>query len=328
MNQPPSPVDRLDGLDHFREALGYALVGHARSLLASPAPVPRSRRRPRVLLAVATVAGVLAAALIVGLGTPPSSGPQAATAAAMLRSAAASVLAHPIPALGPHEYFFVDLEYTARGVNLGYPTHALVTQRGEQWVARDGAGLAVGAARPGAPPRVTPLERSRTPFPFGLIALSYRALMSLPTNPDRLSRALATVAARQQRERPVGEQLLAGRSGQTYILFATIRDAFEAPSPPALRAALYELLARTPGLHPDGAMRDHLGRRGLAVSIVLGAVRFRMIVDRSTGELLESQRILIRRSDQLGPGNPLGLFSRGTILSEGVVSRIGQRPHP
>ncbi len=147
----------------------------------------------------------------------------------------------------------------------------------------------------------------------------------LPGEPDRLARALAAITARQQRQRH--SQLLDGRAGRTYILFSTIRDAFEAPSPPRLRAALYELLARTPGLHLDGTMRDHAGQSGVAVSVLLGAVRFRMIIDQRSGELLESQRVLVRRSDQLGHSNPLGLFSRGTILNQGIVSRIGQRAH-
>lgn len=88
------------------------------------------------------MATVLAVALIAGLGTRPSSAPPAASAAEALRSAAGSVLAHPLPALGPHEYFFTDSVYTARGDDFaGLSSRALVTTRDEEWIARDGSGL-------------------------------------------------------------------------------------------------------------------------------------------------------------------------------------------
>lgn len=326
MNQSPGPTEPLGGLDHFRNALGDALIAHARSLPARAAPMSRSHHRPRVLLVGAMMATVLAVALITGLGTRPSSAPPAASAAEALRSAAGSVLTHPLPALGPHEYFFTDSVYTARGDDLGLSSRALFTERDEEWIARDGSGLSrEQSSGPGTPLRARRLKPSPTPFSFGLTALSYRQLTMLPGEPDRLARALAAITARQQRQRH--SQLLDGRAGRTYILFSTIRDAFEAPSPPRLRAALYELLARTPGLHLDGTMRDHAGQSGVAVSVLLGAVRFRMIIDQRSGELLESQRVLVRRSDQLGHSNPLGLFSRGTILNQGIVSRIGQRAH-
>jgi hypothetical protein len=131
---------------------------------------------------------------------------------------------------------------------------------------------------------------------------------------------LAAIAGRQQRSGPLG----AGwgvAAGRAYILFRLLQDAFAAPAPPALRAALYELAGQLPGLRLDGRLTDHAGRVGEGVSVVLRAVRFRIIISPATGELLQADRFLIRPSDQLGPGIPVGLYSRATFLATAVVPR-------
>jgi hypothetical protein len=52
---------------------------------------------------------------------------------------------------------------------------------------------------------------------------------------------------------------------------------------------------------------------------MLGDARFVLIVDPDTGTLLETQRILLRASDQF-PGMMPGLISRATFFQSDVVS--------
>lgn len=107
-------------------------------------------------------------------------------------------------------------------------------------------------------------------------------------------------------------------------MFTLLRSAYESPAPPALRAALFDVMATLPGLTLESDAIDHAGRHGAAISTVLGDVRFRILVDAGTGDLLETQRILVRPSGQLGQAKP-GLYSWATNLAARPVDRVGDR---
>ncbi len=89
------------------------------------------------------------------------------------------------------------------------------------------------------------------PFNVGDEALSLRQLQALPADPAKL-KAL----------------LLAGWSGRssTSYLFQTIPAVLEMPVTPAVRAALYKLLASLPGVQDTGAVTDVAGQQGAAVA--------------------------------------------------------------
>ena len=54
------------------------------------------------------------------------------------------------------------------------------------------------------------------------------------------------------------------------------------------------------------------------MAVTLGDARFALIVDARTGDLLETQRTLLRRSRQF-PGMTPGLISRATFLESGAA---------
>ena len=58
---------------------------------------------------------------------------------------------------------------------------------------------------------------------------------------------------------------------------------------PKLRSALYSVLSNQPGVSLLGPTQTHLGAAGVGFSILNPGPPVRLIVDPTTGELLESQ---------------------------------------
>ena len=92
---------------------------------------------------------------------------------------------------------------------------------------------------------------------------------------------------------------------------------------PAQRAALFEVLARVPGVVALGSRTDALGRRGLAFTMrdELDPSRTTLLVDPETSQLLE-------RSTRAAPGSPIPAGRVTWIATYGVpriVAVIGRR---
>jgi hypothetical protein len=344
-------TDRSPTPDRFRAELGDVLVAHAATLpgraVGSPV-VPgrgvgppagtrraaRNRRRspgavrrlgPGVALAALVVAAVLT------LGSTGTLRPAPATAAGVLNASAAA-LDHDggSRALGPGDYFYSRIAVWWRYADLS-PHPYVVRSVDEEWLARDGRGRShyrvVGVSGTGASRRL-PLTRSqdvplRRPQarPFILssapaITLSYAELRRLPADPARLGAALDRIAARHHVDR-----LFPQRDTQVAIRFEMLRELAELPTSASLRAALYRLLATTPGIRLVGHARDSIGRPGTEVAVTVGDFRLEMIVDPATGELLQTSRTLLHRSPAYFEGRqPPGLVNRATYLAIGIVT--------
>ena len=102
-------------------------------------------------------------------------------------------------------------------------------------------------AEPGSDRRLRPTAR---PFRFGSDTLSYRELEALPIDSHALAETLTRMAERQRGAIP---STFDEGEARAYLLFTLLRDSFEAPTSPQLRAALYDLMATAPGLELDGA---------------------------------------------------------------------------
>jgi hypothetical protein len=304
----------LDPLDRFKADLGDALAAYATQAPAPSVGLSRRHRSPRALaIAAVALAGAVVGVGIIALRPGSVSAPAEATAATVLRAAAVSALQQPNNAIGPNQYWYTDL----RSV---YPPPTRQYYRDRVWRARNGAGVGLEAGTGLRPHTLHYRARSR-PFTFGLGSISYQQLRSLPTGEAALSALIDRVTRREQRSmlRRFPGPLLSGATGHGYFVFELVRDAFQAPTAPQLRSALFRVASRLGVFNLDGPMRDHLGRRGTALSIVLGNERFRMIVDTSTGQLLETQRIIIRRRRYPALGQRLGLYSRYTYVAARVV---------
>jgi hypothetical protein len=105
-----------------------------------------------------------------------------------------------------------------------------------------------------------------------------------------------------------------------------LRGLAEAPTSASVRAALYRVLATTPGIRLLGRTRDSIGRYGIALAVNVEDARLELMIDPTTGELLQTSRTLLRRSKAYLDGKqPPGLINRATYLADGVVSSTHAR---
>jgi hypothetical protein len=93
------------------------------------------------------------------------------------------------------------------------------------------------------------------PFVLGNRGLSLRQLQTLPADPGRLK---ALLLAGWSAEENTGTS--------TSYLFQTVPTVLEMPVTPAVRSALYQLLASLPGVQSIGPITDLAGQQGVAVA--------------------------------------------------------------
>ncbi|SEO86246.1 hypothetical protein SAMN05216267_104827 [Actinacidiphila rubida] len=110
-------------------------------------------------------------------------------------------------------------------------------------------------------------------FTVGTGRLTWDQLAGLPTAPTAL----------RARLRPYAEP---GQDPSEEI-FGTIGDLLASPAPPKVRAALFEVAARLPGVRVAGPATDGSGRHGTAVERGDGTIVVRYVID-PTGRLLET----------------------------------------
>jgi hypothetical protein len=113
--------------------------------------------------------------------------------------------------------------------------------------------------------------------------LTITELARLPADPAALRAfLLAPYPASYQQSHPV--QLV-------QRLFGEAADLTAAPVQPAVRAAVYRLLAGLPGIEVLGPVRDAIGRTGTALAIPDGQVLHELIIDPRTGAVLDTQDV-------------------------------------
>jgi len=156
----------------------------------------------------------------------------------------------------------------------------------------------------------TRLSSAVIPLQDGRFAgLGWDELYALPTEPGALESRLR--AAR-----------LDGMRDSDTELFALVGDLLrESPAPPALRQALWQVVARVPGVSLVGAVKDSTGRPGMAIE----RAEHGYVLDPSAGRLLE---------EYIGGSKPGGASWRATYLEQGPAasaprtSQAGSGPTP
>jgi hypothetical protein len=136
---------------------------------------------------------------------------------------------------------------------------------------------------------------------------------SLPTEPAALLRAL---------ERDLRSPYLR-KVTPSAVFFEASRLLFESGSP-ALRAALYRVIARLPGVKLLGARTHRIRRRGVAVAMTDGARVAEGVVlfDPATSEVLETD-VLAMTPSPGWPSIPAGAVTQYTVfLQRGIVNSI------
>lgn len=103
----------------------------------------------------------------------------------------------------------------------------------------------------------------------------------------------------------------------------------ETVAPPDLRAALFRVAAKIPGVALLGEVTDPAGRRGIGVARASDDAGFlernELIFDPDTSELLAERQILLERVDWIDadPGTVIGY---AVYLESGVVGSTSERP--
>jgi hypothetical protein len=115
-----------------------------------------------------------------------------------------------------------------------------------------------GALQPlsAAPGRPTVISSGfgAQPFQVGGKDLSLRQLRALPADPARLKELLLTGASHYR------------RVSQSAYLLQAVPPVLQMPVTPAVRSALYRMLAAMPGIQSLGTVRDVSGKHGVAVA--------------------------------------------------------------
>jgi hypothetical protein len=332
-------TDQFATPDRFRGELRDALLARAATLPARSSIAPAAGRVPRRhasagagvrRLTLGLVLAALVGAAVLALRSGGALRPQPATAAAVLNASATALDDQGgSRALAPGDYFYSRTAVWWRYAE--FSRHPYVVRSIQQeWLARDGQGRShsqvVGLSGVGVSRRL-PLTRSHDarmrrpqarPFILSVapeILLSYAQLRHLPTDPTRLSVALDRLAVSHHVDRQFPQ-----RDVRTAIRFEMLRELAELPTSASLRAALYRVLAATPGIRLLGRTRDSVGRYGMAVAVNVEDAQLELILDPATGELLQTSRTLLRRSQSYFDGKqPPGLINRATYLASGIV---------
>ncbi|MGI5245398.1 CU044_5270 family protein [Dactylosporangium sp. CA-139066] len=287
-----------------------------RVLSAAAAPA-RRRRLPRLALAgglaAAITAGVLAAQVIgIGGHTPPAS----AAASEILHSAAEEARQQPVFEVRPEQFVYV--ESIGTNTNYGSPTSkpklekvhrtawlsaggerdGLVRSNNETFMI-DGCQNGRQTQSKGGKSETT----SCTPIP------AY--LAGLPTTADAMLDYLYTHSS--------------GGNPRDQQAFTTAADLIrESYVPPAALAAVFEAVARIPGVDVVGDVTDDAGRPGVAVALTeVQGMRTELIFDKKNHGFLGTRSVMVRDQDGLRKGD---IWASSAVLKVAIVDRAGQTP--
>jgi len=330
------PDQDPESKDRARARLHEAVAAAERSAVVDAAPRRPFVRPARWLgIAAAILAAVLVAQTVL---TRPEGGPSAASVARAHAHAEAAAQLHtigamasstrpgPIPA-GMFVYLFSrettisqkdSSDLGNQDVATGRSYDLSIARTVQTWVAPDGSGLRIttteGVSFATEQDHLTWLAMKSPALPgvggvrsqsFGQGELTAGIdLRTLPTDPALLASAL----------RPIP-----GTDPRTYgdrVLMDHIADLLcNADPAPALRAALFAVLADMPGVRSLGQVHDPLDRPGVGFVMPLGSRDREIIVDPSTSNVLASV------TSDPGPG---GEVRSSTVYTGGAIV---SRPH-
>jgi hypothetical protein len=106
--------------------------------------------------------------------------------------------------------------------------------------------------------------------------VGWTALRTVPSDPTAL-RAFLVAHIAQEKGAFVGRQMEAELRETCLELITAL------PVPPDVRASAYQILASMPGMKPEGAVADPLGRTGQALSYQYGTSDERLVIDPASG---------------------------------------------
>lgn len=267
-----------------------------------------------VAVLVACVAALASLALLAVTPTPRSTvvapRPVVAELAAVrvLDRMATVAVASESAAVGADQFVYVRSAVIGNSAHLGAGVRLGAPHQREIWLSQDSdAVVETGLLREFG--QDWPVHAG-APTPPGPARPTYGWLAGLPSDPDALLAALES-------RLPVEQQ----QSDQA--LFVAIGGLVrESVLPPGTAAALFEAVARIPGVELERDVEDALGRRGVGIARTdeRFGTRSVWVVDADTFDLLGSR-------DYLSPGEgPDVLYGATAVLERAVVDRAGVAP--
>jgi hypothetical protein len=292
-----------------------------RQITTGSTAVPRRRRSvtpARITLGAAAVASALALVAV----TLPESAVRPPSAAAAVLDHTAVAAAHQRPlVLRPGQYLYWEttgvqsdgyLDLTKAG-----QIQVLYRVTEQQWIASDGSGREVdryqgpvefqtpasernweAAGRPASvleTPAGPDGGRLTTSTPAGGALLLH--LARLPVEPTALLRVIQAGKT--------GDPNVEATGHSSSAAFQAAADLLGEPATgtsPALRSALYRVMATLPGAKLEGTVTDHAGQRGLGIAGPGSrGERTQVVVDPATGWLLEVKTVVMDPSAE-SPG--------------------------
>jgi hypothetical protein len=306
----PVTSDRVDGAHRSTQAerLLAEIVAGRRKPSVGPG---RVGNRTRWIVSAAAVLVLVVSISVAAqqIGERPASAQEL-----LLRTANVAAARRAPSADGTYIYTNIRKDQINTSREGGATWSVVVPSVEEAWVARDGSGRlrsVIGEFRFLGPRDRERWEASGRPdipsgasddiFPPG--SLAYVDTTALPTDTAPLTRALEEDVASQNVPEAVAVFL---RTGELLA---------RSDAPPALRAALYRVASRLPGVELIGETTDPEGRTGVAVGMTYeesgSAVRVLMVFEPDTSVLLAQERILLEPASWVdaSPGTRLSFVA-------------------
>jgi hypothetical protein len=288
----------------------------------------RFPKRPLPRLAVVGLAAAALAAVLVAIGVTSPGVPS--TAAAVLEHTAQVAGEQPaIAPPGPGQYYYSrSILQNLFAVSDVPSVVGLQTQVEELWVGPDGSGR-TAQVNQGTPSFLTPGDKAKwvaagSPAlgdpqidqTFGAGRLPFVDFSTLPTDPAALAKLVREGRVGTSGLVPVGDYPPLSPSAELgHITGSLINEGYASP---AMRSALYQVIAGIPGMKLLGAVTDGVGRTGTGVALTDGqsGQQTVLIFDPNTSAILEVKTLAV------GPNRLIG-SSVGTVVSSAIFVSSG-----
>lgn len=316
------------------------------------------------LTALTTAAAVTAAAVVFGAGLPlggRSLAPPASAAELLQRAATAAITG---PVAHPGQYIYTEAvgaksapppvppqvrNWHGKPTAIALPSKPplLVKETEQMWASVDGSKPGVldmtAPCGPlwsgGTPERPTysachaalePLGRPDSSYASPYAGLgTYAALEKLPASPaallEYIHKYYATSYAQQiAAQQAAGGPVTVGSVAAWDFTWVRFTLDFVTVLPPQLRAAMFQALARIPGVHLIPQVTDYAGRPGAAVAMTADGQRNELIFSPDTYQYLGSETVVT----QSAPGLPAGTVVQAIALLKTAVVSTAPKPAP
>jgi hypothetical protein len=205
-------------------------------------------------------------------------------------------------------------------VAAGRPASVLATPAGPN------GGTLETTYGPALPQKICPCYTTSGQLEPGELPLD---VSKLPTDPADL---LRVIAAGKTGDSNLDEGPGTPGGVSAMASFGSAADLLSQPEvgvTPALRSALYQVMASLPGVQLLGAATDRSGQSGTAIAgpTYMG-LRYQLIIDPSTGKLLEQEQVIVDPSaesagvQKYAGATPGQVTSWTDYLSSGVVNSV------